>query len=402
MRGWSEETLQEYERFRAVGLRHRPTMEAAWHEREFPWEVWRDLAAAGIFAGMTGDLVDRADRFAAAIDGMTHGSLDGGFAFSAIAQALAISVLNQHGARGLSARYGDRLRSGEELVAFAVTEPHGGTDPFNPRTTASRQADGSFRVSGRKWHITQAGQATVLLVWALEPESRDLVGLFVEPGAPGVAVSADLPSTGARSSPVASIQLDEVVVDGERTVALGGGRAALAELLVIERILGSFAAVGVLEAVLDDTLAYALGRSSFERRLAAYQHIQRRLTDMKIRSDSLRAFAHTTLEMRMAGDQAVLEASELKSSAVRAALDTAVDAIQVCGSYGLLEPARLHMILLDAVSSSIGGGTDEAHRMIIFTEMVRRSRHGGGITPTALELSREQLDQERSILRSET
>jgi alkylation response protein AidB-like acyl-CoA dehydrogenase len=402
MRGWSAEALRDYERFREVGERHRPTMEAAWHEREFPWEMWRDLAATGIFAGLSGDLVDRADRFAAAIDGMTNGSLDGGFAFSAIAQALAISVLNRHGSEGLAERYGDGLRSGEELVAFAVTEPHGGTDPFNPRTTATRQADGSFRLDGRKWHITQAGQATVLLVWAVEPESRDLVGLFVERGAAGVAVSADLPSTGARSSPVASIQLDDVVVDGERAVALGSGRAVLGELLVVERILGSFAAVGVLEAVLDDTLAYALGRKSFERQLAAYQHIQRRLTDMKIRSDSLRAFAHTTLEMRMAGERAVLEASELKASAVRAALDTAIDAIQVCGSYGLLEPARLHMILLDAVSASIGGGTEEAHRMIIFTEMVRRSRRGGRATPTTLDLAHEQQDQERSILRSET
>jgi alkylation response protein AidB-like acyl-CoA dehydrogenase len=401
MQGWSGAAQQRFDRYRALGASHRETMRAAWQEREFPWPMWKDLAGAGLFNPLDEDLADHADLFAAAIEGVTNGSLDGGFAFSAIAQALAISALNLHGGEALAERYGDGLRSGEELVAFAVTEPHGGTDPFNARTTATRNDDGAYRLSGCKWHITHAGQATVLLVWALDPESRDLIGLFVEPNAEGVRISADLPSTGARSSPVASIELD-VVVPAWRAVAPGTGREVLSRLLVIERILGSFAAVGVLEAVLDDALAFALGRKSFERPLAAYQHVQRRLTDMRIRADSLRALAHRTLEMRMAGQPSMLEASELKLTAVRAAMDTAVDAIQVCGSYGLLEPARLHMVLLDAVSSSIGGGTEEAHRMIIFAEMVRRSRRGGRRLPTALAIAREQGAQDRSSLRSDS
>jgi len=401
VQGWPATTQEQQRRYQALGESHRETMGEAWQRREFPWPMWRDLAGAGLFAALDGDLAERADLFAAAIEGVTNGSLDGGFAFSAIAQALAISALNLHGEAALAERYGNGLRSGEELVAFAVTEPHGGTDPFNARTAAVRDGD-SYRLRGSKWHITHAGQATVLLIWALDPESRDLVGLFVEPEADGVRISPDLPSTGARSSPVASIELDDVVVPAWRAVAPGSGREVLSGLLVIERILGSFAAVGVLEAVLADALAFALGRKSFERPLAAYQHVQRRLTDMKIRADSLRALAHRTLEMRMAGERTVLEASELKLSAVRAAMDTAVDAIQVCGSYGLLEPARLHMVLLDAVSSSIGGGTEEAHRMIIFAEMVRRSRRGGRTVPITLALAREQDAQERSSLRSES
>lgn len=402
MRGWSGKGQEQFDRYWALGEGHRETMHAAWQQREFPWPMWRDLAGAGLFEALDGDLTERADLFAAAVEGFTNGSLDGGFAFSAIAQALAISALNLHGQEVLRERYGDGLRRGEELVAFAVTEPHGGSDPFNARTTATRGGDGSYRLSGRKWHITHAAQATVLLVWALDPESRDLVGLFVEPEIDGVLISADLPSTGARSSPVAAIELDGVVVPSWRALAPGSGRELLSALLVTERILGSFAAVGVLEAVLADALAFALGRKSFERPIAAYQHVQRRLTDMKIRADSLRALAHRTLEMRMAGERTVLEASELKLTAVRAAMDTAVDAIQVCGSYGLLEPARLHMVLLDAVSSSIGGGTEEAHRMIVFAEMVRRSRRGERTVPTALALAREQEDQERSSRRSES
>jgi isovaleryl-CoA dehydrogenase len=402
MQGWSGATQEQFERYRTLGEGHRETMRGAWQEREFPWPMWKSLASAGLFEPLDGDLSDHADLFAAAIEGVTHGSLDGGFAFSAIAQALALSALNLHGDEALAERYGEGLRRGEELVAFAVTEPHGGTDPFNAHTTATRDGDGSYRLAGRKWHITHAGQATVLLVWALDPERRELVGLFVEPEADGVLVSADLPSTGARSSPVASIELDDVVVPAWRAVVPGSGKEVLSGLLVIERILGSFAAVGVLEAVLNDALAFALGRKSFERPLAAYQHVQRRLTDMKIRADSLRALAHRTLEMRMEGERTVLEASELKLTAVRAAMDTAVDAIQVCGSYGLLEPARLHMVLLDAVSSSIGGGTEEAHRMIIFAEMVRRSRRVGRTASASLTLARQQGGQERSSLRSES
>jgi alkylation response protein AidB-like acyl-CoA dehydrogenase len=402
MQGWSGTAQEQHRRYQALGEGHRETMREAWQQREFPRPMWRDLAGAGLFESLDGDLAGRADLFAAAIEGFTNGSLDGGFAFSVIAQALAISALNLHGGEALEERYGDGLRRGEELVAFAVTEPHGGTDPFNARTTATGAGDGSYRLSGRKWHITHAGQATVLLVWALDPESRDLVGLFVSSEADGVLISGGLPSTGARSSPVASIEFNDVIVPAWRALTPVSGREALSGLLVIERILGSFAAIGVLEAVLADALAFALGRKSFERPVAAYQHVQRRLTDMKIRADSLRALAHRTLEMRMAGERTVLEASELKLTAVRAAMDSAVDAIQVCGSYGLLEPARLHMVLLDAVSSSIGGGTEEAHRMIVFAEMVRRSRRGERTVPTSLALAREQDDQERSSLRSES
>lgn len=400
---WVGAAGERFDRYQALGTRHRETMRNAWQQREFPWPLWRDLAGEGLFAAVDGHLADQADLFAAAIEGVTNGSLDGGFAFSAIAQALAISALNVHGNEALLGRYGDGLRSGEELVAFAVTEPHGGTDPFNARTSVTRNGDGGYRLSGSKWHITHAGQATVLLVWASDPDTRDLIGLFVEPSAPGVEISNDLPSTGARSSPVASIRLDDVVVPAWRVIAQGQGRELLTSLLVVERILGSFAAVGVLEAVFSDALTFALRRKSFERPLAAYQHIQRRLTDMKIRGDSLRALAHRTLAMRMAGEPAILEASELKLTAVRAAMDTAVDAIQVCGSYGLLEPARLHMVLLDAVSSSIGGGTEEAHRMIIFAELIRRSRRGKSVLPTALMLADEQASYgEVSSLRSES
>jgi probable HAF family extracellular repeat protein len=94
----------------------------------------------------------------------------------------------------------------------------------------------------------------------------------------------------------------------------------------------------------------------------------------------LGTLAHATLARYAQGKDVALEAAALKLSALDGGIRCMIDAIQSCGAYGLQDDAFFYPMLLDAVSTSIGGGTEEAQRAAIFNEMVRRharaNRHG--------------------------
>jgi len=69
----------------------------------------------------------------------------------------------------------------------------------------------------------------------------------------------------------------------------------------------------------------------------------------------VRGFAQSTLTRFVRGEDVTLEAAALKLQAMRLGVETGINAIQACGSYGLQEQSRLPMAMLDGLSGTIGG-----------------------------------------------
>ena len=362
---------QTRERFRAVGAEHREDARRAYAERRFGRELWQAVVAEGICELVERDPGASLAALAAALEGLTNGSRDGGFLIVPITHcALGMHVLRQEADAEVRDHYLARLATGEEVVAFAITEPGGGTDAFRPETTLSAEG-GQLLLNGHKWHITSAPHAAMSIVWAADPPFSDVVGVIVEHDWPGVEVSPPLHPAGTHSAPVGSLTFTDVEVPDTHLLGRGRGRSVLNSALIRERVLAGFGAIGMMDSMLRQALEFSVSRQVFGAPIATHQHIQRRLCDIKARLDTTRALADAALARAVAGERFVLEASQLKMYAVRSAMETAVDAMQVCGSYGLQDDAQLYPVLLDTLCATVAGGTEEAHRLVIMRELVK-------------------------------
>lgn len=371
-----DEYRQIYERFRAIGERHAAEVYRCWQEREFPQQLWDELGCEGVLSVATSrgrGLEGGALFLAPVMEGVTNATLDGGFMISvAVHGVFGLGLIDVCPSETVRNRYLDRLCSGKEILAFAVTEPHGGTDALNPSTRAVRCSPESSRVSGRKWHITNAPFASVILALAKDEQGR-LVVAIVDRELDGVTVGETLAPAGARTSPVAEIVFEEVLIPAEHVFRPEGGVAnALRTVLTAEKILGAYPAIGMMDRVTAESIAFARSRSAGGRPLIRQQFVQYRLTEMQIALETVRGFAQGTLARFARGEDVTLEAAALKLQAMRMGVETGINAIQACGSYGLQEQSRLPMAMLDGLSGTIGGGTEEAQRMIVVTEMMRR------------------------------
>lgn len=371
-----ETTAEIYERFRAIGERHASEVYRCWIEREFPRALWDELGTEGVFSVATsrGLGLEAGARFLApTLQGVTNATFDGGFMISvAVHGVFGLGLIDLCAPAAVRDRYLDRLCSGREMLAFGVTEHHGGTDALNPATRVTRHSPGLTMVSGRKWHITNAPIASVILALARD-EKGQLVFAIVERDLEGVSVGEPLEPAGARTSPVAEISLDDVLIPEENVFRpIRDGANVLRKVLTAEKILGAYPAIGMMERVIAESMAFARSRSANARPLARQQFVQYRLTEMQIALETIRGFARSILERFVAGEDVTLEAAALKLQAMRMGVETGINAIQACGSYGLQEPSRLPMAMLDGLSGTIGGGTEEAQRMVVIAEMTRR------------------------------
>ncbi|HTK63233.1 MAG TPA: acyl-CoA dehydrogenase family protein [Pseudonocardia sp.] len=359
-------------RFTRVGAEQQKSARQAWSTRTFGWELWRAAVAAGLLELGQGPVPQALGELGAALEGLATGSGDPGFSIVPITHcALGMAVIREQGTPALRERWLPRLATGEQILAFAITETSGGTDALRPSTTLTRDGDG-FRLDGAKWHITSAPVADAAIVWASDPEMSDIVGVLVETGWEGVKSSSALSPAGTRSAPVGSFKLENVRVPEDHLLARGRGRAVLNAALVRERILAGAVCIGIMERALDHGLSFALTREVAGVTIGTHQHIQRRLCDIKLRLDTTRGLFDGAVARAGRGEPHTLEASQVKMYAVRAAMDSIVDTIQICGSYGVQEQAGLYQMLLDCLCSTIAGGTEEAHRMVIMRELLRR------------------------------
>jgi len=283
----TSEWSQTYEHFRAIGERHAPEVARCWIAREFPRALWDELGAEGVFSVATGRGrgLEGAVRFLApAIQGVTNATFDGGFMISvAVHGVFGLGLIDRCAPEPVRTHYLDRLCSGSEILAFGVTEPHGGTDALNPCTRVMVDSPGMVRVTGRKWHITNAPIANVVLALAKDEQDR-LVFAIIDRTLPGLTVGEPLAPAGARTSPVAEIGFEDVRIPAENVFRpMSGGDNVLRKVLTAEKILGAFPATGMMERVIQEAMAFARARSAHGRALSHQQFIQYRLTEMQLR-----------------------------------------------------------------------------------------------------------------------
>ncbi|HEY2587025.1 MAG TPA: acyl-CoA dehydrogenase family protein [Tepidisphaeraceae bacterium] len=373
---WDGRHREIRSRFEAIGSAHRAEIVAARRLRRLPTDAWRALASAGLFGLTTrGEVGPRAglSELGAAVEGLVCGAADAGLAIAVISQAaLSIPIVDEFCAAGRRDSILAELTRGA-LAAFAITEPHGGSNARDLRTSLTSDGRGAWRLNGEKWHVTNAPDASVIVTFARTVPDGDYTAVCVDGQAGGVHIGPVIETAGVPNAPAAAITFREVRIGPEQILgAPGEAPTILKAAFLRERLLSPFPVLGFADHAIGAVMDFIAQRHSGGRPLGEFQYVQGRLTDAAVGVETLRATAHAAMARYVRGANASAEASLAKLYAGRVAVALATDAIKVCGSYGLLEATGFPAALADALAATIAGGTEEAQRDVVYRRLKRK------------------------------
>jgi alkylation response protein AidB-like acyl-CoA dehydrogenase len=128
--------------------------------------------------------------------------------------------------------------------------------------------------------------------------------------------------------------------------------------------------IGIAQASLEASMTYSQGRRQFGHPIADFQAIQFKIADMATRVSAARLLAWHAASLRDAGKEHKVESSMAKLFASEAAVEIALDAVQIHGGYGYLKDYPVERYLRDSKLGTIGEGTSEVQRLVIARELL--------------------------------
>jgi len=259
----------------------------------------------------------------------------------------------------------------DKIGAWAITEPNSGSDAFGGMQSTARRDGDEYVLNGSKTFITNGPYAdTTVFICKLDegnaPEDRKVLHFVLDKGLPGFEQSKPLRKMGLHSSPTGQLFLTDVRVGRDRLlgetedVSAGGGRDAAKATFTMERTGVAAMALGIVERCLELCLDYAKERVQFGKPIGEYQLIQLKLARMEVARLNLQNLVFRQIEMQSAGRQMTLsEASACKLYGAQAAIDVALEAVQLFGGNGYMAEYEVEQLARDAKVLQIYAGTDE-------------------------------------------
>ncbi len=273
----------------------------------------------------------------------------------------------------------------DKIGAWAITEPGSGSDAFGGMRSSARREGDEFVLNGSKTFITNGPHAdtTVFICKLEEPgvdlRDRKILNFVLDRGMPGFKQSGPLKKMGLHSSPTGELFLTDVRVGMDRLLggeaalqARSGGREGAKDTFQTERSGVAAMALGLVERCLELSLKYARERVQFERPIGEYQLIQDKLARMEVARMNLQNLVFRTIELSANGrSMSFAEASAMKLYAARAAVEVAMEAVQVYGGNGYMAEYVVEQLARDAKVLQIYAGTDEIQIRAIAKELLK-------------------------------
>ena len=260
-------------------------------------------------------------------------------------------------------RFVPPLARGDELGAFALTEPEAGSDPASLRARAEAHGDG-WRLTGAKQWITNGADAGTIVLFARA--DAGVTCFLVDGDSGGLAVTRSAEKLGLASSSTVDLALDGVEVGRDRLLGEEGRGLPIALATLDGGRIGIAAqAVGIAQAAYDAARAYALEREQFGRPIAEFQAIQWKLADMATEIDAARLLTYRAAWLRDRGEPHTEAGAKAKLFASGVARRHTGEAIQILGGYGYTKEFPVERYYRDAKVTEIYEGTSEIQRLVI-------------------------------------
>jgi acyl-CoA dehydrogenase len=259
----------------------------------------------------------------------------------------------------------------EKIGAWAITEPDSGSDAFGSmKSTARRKGDG-YVLNGSKTFITNGPYAdTTVFICKLDEgndaRERTILHFVLDRGMTGFTQSKPLRKMGMHSSPTGQLFLEDVYVERDRLLgeseqaAAKAGRAGAKATFSMERAGVAAMALGIVEQCMELCVPYARTRVQFGRPIGEFQLIQLKLAKMEVARMNLQNLVFRQIELSSQGKgMSFAEASASKLYAAGAAVEVALEAVQLFGGNGYMAEYQVEQLARDAKVLQIYGGTDE-------------------------------------------
>ena len=265
-------------------------------------------------------------------------------------------------------RFLPRMASGDWLGAFALTEPHAGSDASSLKVRAKKDGD-HYVLSGTKQFVTSGKNAKVLIAFAVTDPAAGKKGIsaFIIPtDTPGYVVARVEDKMGQHASDTCQIVFDEMRLhESLRLGAEGEGYKIALSGLEGGRVGIASQCLGIARAAFEAARDYARERETFGKPLIEHQAIAFKLADMAMQIHAARLMVHHAAALRDAGKPCLTEASMAKLFASEIAEKVCSAAIQVHGGYGYLADYPVERLYRAARITQIYEGASEIQRMLI-------------------------------------
>jgi butyryl-CoA dehydrogenase len=345
-----------------------PVRAALDEKEEFPWEIMKILADAGLFGvyipeeygGLGGGLLD----LCLVVEELSR--VCSGIAVSYAASGLGTFTLLQYGTDEQRQKYLPDVASGRKLAAFGLTEADAGSDAGGIKTTAT-PTKGGYILNGTKQFITNGGDAEINTVIALTDKSKGPRGasaFIVEKDTPGFTFGRKEKKLGIRASSTRELVFEDCFVPAENIIGKEGmGFILTMKLLDRSRPGLGAQALGLAQGALEAAVGYAKERIQFGHPIYAQQAVQQMLAEMGIRVEAARALVYSTVRMIDAGAKDFTRESAMcKVFASDTAMRVTTDAMQVFGGVGYMRDYPIEKMFRDAKITQIYEGANQVLR----------------------------------------
>jgi len=259
------------------------------------------------------------------------------------------------------------LCAGRALAAFGLTEPDAGSDAGATRTRAVLDGD-EWVIDGTKEFITNSGTpiTSLVTVTARTGSGDDITSIIVPSGTPGFEVGPAYRKMGWHGSDTHPLRFDGCRVPVANTLGeRGEGLRQFLAILDDGRIAIAALAVGLAQACLDHSVAYARERVAFGKPIGANQAVAFRCADVAVLVETARLLTYKAAWCKDTGRPVKQAAAIAKLHATEAAVDASRHATQIFGGYGYIDETPVSRFYRDAKILEIGEGTSEIQRLVI-------------------------------------
>lgn len=270
----------------------------------------------------------------------------------------------------LKARVVPEILSGRKISALAITEPSGGSDVANLKTTARREGE-EFVVDGSKTFITSGMRADYVTV-AVRTGGPGMGGislLLIERDSPGFERTS-LKKMGWWASDTATLHFDGCRVPAANLI--GGENQGFRAIMMNfnpERLGLATSANGFARVALEEAVAYARQRETFGKPLIQHQVIRHKLVEMAQRVNATQAYLESLAWRIEHGEQPVAEICMLKNQATETMAFCASEAVQILGGAGFMRGSKVERIYREVKVNAIGGGAEEIMKDLAARQM---------------------------------
>ncbi|MEK6619805.1 MAG: acyl-CoA dehydrogenase family protein [Chloroflexota bacterium] len=351
----------------APGARERDRSET------FPKDVLAKMAPIGFLGGPVPE-----EYGGMGVDFVSHALIteEIGRADSSVRTTLSVQIslveltILKFGTEAQKRTWLPRLCRGEVIGCFGLTEPEVGSDAARLRATATRDGD-AWVIRGRKMWISNGSVSGLAIVFArTDPDvskaHRGITAFLIDRERQPYGSQAIHGKLGLRSSDSSELILDDVrVPDSQRLGEVGRGFQVAMAALDSGRYSVAAGAVGVAQACIEASVAYATQRRAFGKPIAGHQLVQELIADMVVETEAARLLVWRAGHLKDKGVPNTRETSIAKLYASEIAQRAADAAIQIHGGYGFSDEFPVERYWRDARVNRLYEGTTQIQKLII-------------------------------------